>query len=132
MLRTTGLLLGSLIGVVGCAAVSAKMVSPDTALISASDYEASVPQARKAALVAAAKMARQRGYEYFSVVAARDTAGMDWRYSSAGPISFNHRSPSGGPVVEAGQDLMVRFLHASKLPAERDSVYSVAAVLAGR
>ena len=132
MPRTIGLLLCFSEALAGCTAVSTKMVSADTALISASDDEASVPEAHKAAILVAAKIARKRGYEYFRIIDERDTDGTEWQYSHAGPIGSGNPGSAGTTISRTGQDLTVRFLHRNELTANRTAIYPVAAVLAGR
>jgi len=132
MTRTAAVLLGSTLILSACTAVSVKWVGADTALISASDDEASVPQAHSAALVAAAKLARQQGYEYFKVLRTRSSEATEWQYTPAGPIGSGNASSIDHPISHAGQDLEVRFLHAHDLPSDMDGVVSVAAVLADR
>jgi hypothetical protein len=130
MSKTVGLLL--MLSLSGCTYASTKMLNADTALISASDSEGSAKAVHQKALVTAAREAKERGYEYFAIVALNDGPQSSYELMR-GSIVDNTRSPNGGWEASfsgATSNLTVRFLHANQLPASRDGIYETGAVLA--
>ncbi len=132
----TILLLG--LALTGCTTASTTMLSADSATISASDLSTGSPAAvRRKALVTAAQMAQARGYDYFAVVAVRDTSrgGMThFRGAIPGPANGAIPGSIGQdlPTVDIGTDLTVRFLRADQLPVDRDGIYNAREIAAGR
>jgi hypothetical protein len=132
MFKNIGLLLCSSIVLSGCVAVSTRMVGTDTAVVSASNNEASVAESRSAALAAAAKMARKLGYEYFGVTHASEGGAGSFTYLAAqvpdlSGASVNPQGRISADAVrsEVRTELTVRFLHPTDLPEKRDGIYSV-------
>jgi hypothetical protein len=124
--------LSLLLSLSGCTYASTEMLSTDTALISASDSEGSAKAVRSKALVTAARQARQRGYEYFAVVALKEgwqSNDQAMRDSIVSHTTSQHGSWDA-PFRSATTDLTVRFLHASELPQNRAGIYETSAVLA--
>jgi hypothetical protein len=139
MSRTIRLLLFSLMALSGCVAVSTRMVGPDTAVITASNNEASAAESRRSALAAAARMAREHGFEYFGVTAASEGGARSFAYlpTQIPDLSGAGVTPDGRVTADASRsevrtELTVRFLHASDLPAGKDGIYSVSDLLASR
>lgn len=127
----------------GCTAASTHLVSANTAVINASDSEGSTANVQRKALKTAALAARAHGYEYFGIVDRRDGMHASTNYMPGMIGAGCSPQPcAGGGTVGLASDLKtmrgaeteitVRFLHANELPANRDGIYPVAAVLASQ
>jgi hypothetical protein len=131
MRRIPGFLL--LLSLSGCTYASTRMLSVDTALISASDSEGSVNAVRHKALLTAARDARERGYEYFGVIGLKDGR-QSQTGDLRGPIlEHTMNAPAAGSssvgFSGAETEMTVHFLHANELPSDTAAVYKVSAVL---
>jgi hypothetical protein len=132
MSRTAGVLL--LFSLSGCTYASTTMLSPDTAVISASDSEGSANAVRHKALVTAAREAKERGYEFFAIVAVNDGRTSKIENLRGAILEHTTNAPAAGSwsVTYSGAeaDLTVHFLHARELPANRNGIYEASALLA--
>ena len=117
----------------GCTTASTTMLSENTALINAQDLSTGSRAAvRQKALIAAARTAQARGYDYFGIVQLSEKSSQNW-------VEGGHSAQSGGnpgtavsiPTLDLNADMKVRFLHANELPADRDGIYQASDILAG-
>lgn len=114
----------------GCTTSSAsRMLNANTALISILAVPGPGDVTRQKMLSAAAKLARARGYQYFGVLALKATSERRNTYwggpiGMAGPKTFMNSYER-----ESSVDVTVQFLHENELPADRDGIYDVKAIL---
>jgi hypothetical protein len=106
------------------------MVSENVAFISARDLSTGSPSAvRRKALVTAARTAKARGYDYFAIVAHQDITSPHAATVMTGPIGEHGAGSATLTSRDLSTDLTVRFLREHELPAERNGIYAISAVL---
>ena len=137
----------------GCTTAKTMMLDDRTALISGRDsgWGSGSDVARKV-LIAAAQMARARGYEVFRIVSTQDTTKSGYvpiagtaatnthgsAYCYGSYCSGSATTQSTGipaylaPYTQAGADVVVRFYHADEIQYGTPGTYNVAAILSSQ
>ena len=107
----------------GCVQTHVSMLDNRTASISGlGGAVVSMDQVQQKVLLTAAEEARARGYEFFAVLGGQD--------ASRNGVIFNQSAGVATPIVQPGQDVMVRFYHSDEINPKDPNIWNVESVLA--
>lgn len=125
---------------VGCTTARSMMIDANTAIISADDLGWGGDVDRKA-LITAAQMAQQRGFDKFVILDSADKSRTGFvaipgssttTASCIGYVCSAHTYGNAGyvaPYTQTKKALTVRFYHAADIPPGSNGVFDVASIL---